>query len=89
MITVKKKTVTLIGNSSAYALTGAELQELCKPHYSGIIAQYLDLSADYPVITELSLRSGDEVIYEVIVIGTNGEGYIIISVSGVIYLLKV
>ena len=86
---MKKKTATLISNSSSYALTCAELQELCSPNYSEIIAQYLDLSADYPVITELSLQSGDEVIYEVIVIGTNGEGYIIITVNGVIYLLKV
>ena len=94
---MKKKTLTFVGviilmliiNSVAYAMTGSELQELCDPDDAEIISQYLDLYTEYNVVTNLSCKSTDEVIYEVIVISTNGEGYIIITVNGVIYLLKV
>jgi len=80
---MKKKTLTLIGVitimligiSTAYAMTGAELQELCDPDDAEIIAQYLDLNADYPVETELSLQSGEE--------------YVIIIVNGIIRILKI
>ena len=94
---MKKKTLTLIGvifimligNTIAYAMTGAELQELCDPDDAEIIAQYLELNADYPVITELSLQSGDEIIYEAVIVGPNGEEYIIIIINGTIHILKV
>jgi len=93
---MKKKTlaligviiIMLIGNTIAYAMTGAELQELCDPDDAEIISQYLDLNADYPVILELSLQSGDEVIYEAVVVGPNGETYTIIIVNGVIHVLQ-
>ena len=94
---MKKKTLTLVCvfilmliiNSVAYAMTGAELQTLCDPDDAEIIAQYLDLNADYPVITELSLQSGDEVIYEAVIVGPNGEKYIIIIVNGSVHIMKV
>jgi len=94
---MKKKTlvligvifIMLIGNTIAYAMTGAELQELCDPDDAEIIAQYLELNADYPVITELSLQSGDEIIYEAVIVGPNGEEYIIIIINGTIHILKV
>ena len=79
----------LIGNTIAYAMTGAELQELCDPDDAEIIAQYLELNADYPVITELSLQSSDEVIYEAVIVGPNGEKYIIIIVNGSVHIMKV
>ncbi|HHE39908.1 MAG TPA: hypothetical protein ENL10_00205, partial [Candidatus Cloacimonetes bacterium] len=93
---MKKKTlvligvifIMLIGNTIAYAMTGAELQELCDPDDAEIIAQYLELNADYPVITELSLQSGDEIIYEAVIVGPNGEEYIIIIINGTIHILK-
>jgi len=94
---MKKKTLTFVGviilmliiNSVAYAMTGAELQTLCDPDDAEIIAQYLDLNADYPVITELSLQSSDEVIYEAVIVGPNGEEYIIIIVNGSVHIMKV
>ncbi|MDP8242331.1 MAG: hypothetical protein RAP70_05595 [Candidatus Celaenobacter antarcticus] len=93
---MKKKTLTLIGviiimligNTIAYAMTGAELLTLCDPADAEIITQYLDLSVDYPVIREFALQSGDEVIYEAVVVGPNGEKYIIIVVNGVVHLMK-
>jgi len=94
---MKKKTLTFVGviilmliiNSVAYAMTGAELQTLCDPDDAEIISQYLDLNADYPVITELSLQSSDEVIYEAVIVGPNGEEYIIIIVNGSVHIMKV
>lgn len=94
---MKKKTLVLIGviilmliiNSVACAMTGEELKTLCDPDDAEIIAQYLDLNADYPVITELPLQSGDEIIYEAVVVGPNGEEYIIIIVNGIIHIMKV
>jgi len=86
---MKKKTLPLIGNSGAFSVTGSELQELCNPIYAEIIAQYLDLNTHYDIITSLSCQSDDEVIYEVVVAGPNGEGYLIITVNGVIHILKV
>jgi len=94
---MKKKTlvligvilIMLIGNTIAYAMTGAELLTLCDPADAEIIAQYLDLNTHYDIITSLSCQSDDEVIYEVIVAGPNGEGYLIITVNGVIHILKI
>ena len=94
---MKKKTLTivcvfslmLIINSVACAMTGYELQTLCDPDDAEIITQYLDLNADYPVITELSLQSGDEIIYKAVIVGPNGEEYIIIIVNGTIHIMKV
>ena len=94
---MKKKTLTLVCvfilmliiNSVACAMTGAELQTLCDPDDAEIIAQYLDLNAEYPVISELSLQSGDEVIYKAVIVGPNGEEYIIIIVNGSVHIMKV
>jgi len=93
---MKKKTLVLVGvlvtmliiNSVAFAMTGSELQSLCDPDDAEIIAQYLNLNADYPVITELALESSDEVIYKAVVIGPNGEEYIIIIVNGSVHIMK-
>jgi len=93
---MKKKTLSVVGvlilmliiNSVAFAMTGYELQDLCDPYDAEIISQYLDLNTDYPVITELSLDSDDEIIYEATVVGPNGETYIIIIVNGVAHLMK-
>jgi len=78
----------LIGIQLLIAMTGAELLTLCDPADAEIITQYLDLSVDYPVIREFALQSGDEVIYEAVVVGPNGEKYIIIVVNGVVHLMK-
>ncbi len=94
---MKKKTLTLIGviiimligNTIAYAMTGNELLALCQPEDAEIIAQYLDDNVDYPLITDLSLQSGDEIIYKAVIVGPNGEEYIIIIVNGVIHIMKV
>jgi len=93
---MKKKTLVLVGvlvtmliiNSAAFAMTGSELQSLCDPDDAEIISQYLNLNTDYPVITELALESNDEVIYEAVIIGPNGETYIVIIVNGNVHLMK-
>ena len=95
---MKKKTLVLVSvlvtmliiNSVAFAMTGSELQSLCDPDDAEIIAQYLNINADYPVITEPILTSynNDDIIYEATFSGPNGERYTIIIVNGVIHVLK-
>jgi hypothetical protein len=93
---MKKKTLVLVSvlvsmliiNSVAFAMTGSELQSLCDPDDAEIIAQYLNLNADYPVITELALESDDEVIYKAVVVVPNGEEYIVVVVNGTIHIMK-
>ena len=80
--------IMLMVNSVAFAMTATELRSLCDLDDAEFISQYLDENAEYPGITEPSLQSEDDVIFDIAVIGPNGEKYIIIVVNGEVHIMK-
>lgn len=84
---MKKKTFNPGSKVEFYAITGKELQELCKPIYSEIIAEYLDMNEHYPVLTDIS-SCGLKATFEIIVVGLNDEGYMILTVNNKRQILK-
>jgi len=84
---MKKKIFNPGSKVEFYVLSGKELQELCKPIYCEIIAEYLDMNEHYPVLTDLT-SCGTKVTFEVIVVGLNDEGYMILTVNNKRQILK-
>jgi len=78
----------LLINSMSYALTGGELKIICDSAEEPIISQYLDDNTDYTVITPEDIDSDDVTILEAVVVGPNGEEYIIIIVNGQVHIMK-
>ncbi len=89
IVKMKKKTFHQINKSETHTITGKELQDICKPVYADIINEYLNLDDHYNIIADISSYNIDEVAQEVIVVGKNGEGYIIVTINGIKQVLKI
>ncbi|HEX38181.1 MAG TPA: hypothetical protein ENG70_04925 [Candidatus Cloacimonetes bacterium] len=80
--------IVVVLATQVFAMTGADLKSLCSSSEEPIISQYLSDDIDYPVITENDLDSDDQTMLEAVVVGENGEEYIIIIVNGEIHILQ-
>lgn len=78
----------LTSTSQVFAITGAGLKALCLSSEEPTISQFLSDNIEYALITESDLDSDDQTMIEAVVVGENGEEYIIIIVNGEIHILQ-
>ena len=79
---------SLLISSTAWALTAEEIRTLCGLEDAEYISQFIVEGVDYPVVQDFELSDDDEIMYDAIVVGPNGEEYIIIVVNGIVHILK-